>query len=213
MNNKLNILTLAFLTLTTFSVYSNDTIHISINIETPNESTVIDECVRQELFDHAKQSLYAICESASDEFRFNFKKTKSDLEVESDVIAINNAEEITALHNYLVARLLTFIDICNKHAIEENRNVSFNLVNQADDIALTIVCGEVEPQPTYWQSVKHTVSVAADKVTTKATEAGVFIKDVTVAGAEKVSNAAFVVKEKTKHGIHTAAEKISEITE
>lgn len=212
MNNKLNILCLALLSLITCSTQPKDAVHVSICIEFAN-NTVIDESIRQELFEHALQSVHEICEVASCEVKLNIKQTKSELEIDSEVVSTcENDELVRTLNNHLVCKLLTFVDACNQHAVEEGYDITFHIDTTNDEIALVIVCGELEPKPTYWQSVKNTVSVAANAVTTKATNAGVFMKDVTQAGAQKVSNAAYVVKEKTKHGIHSVAEKVSDIT-
>lgn len=213
MNNKLNILALALLSLTTSSAFSNDTFNVSICVETPENLNPIDEKIRQELFDHAVLNLHEICDSAAQELEFYVKKSETELEIESEMVVTENPAQQAALHNYLVGKLLAFVDVCNKQAIEENRNVEFHLDTTEDTVALTIICHEVAPEPTYWDSIKANVTRAAQTVSAKATDAGAYIKDATVAGAHKVSNAAYVVKEKTKHGIHNVAEKVAVVTQ
>lgn len=52
----------------------------------------------------------------------------------------------------------------------------------------------------------------AHVVADKAQDAGSFVKEKTIAGAHKVGDAAVVVKDKAKAGIHSAAEKVADLT-
>lgn len=198
MNNKLTLLSLCFLSLSTFSIQPKEAIQISITIK-----GTADEAARKELFDQAVKSMHDICEATSCEVKLNLNQGVSQTDAEFDT-----ASEVV-LAKALHANVESFVNACNKHANAEGHNVTFCIDDTNMDIAIVITCKEAEPKPSYWQSVKSTLKSAGQTVSTKAKNAGGYFKT----GAQKVADAARTVKDKTKQGIHAVAEKVSEITE
>lgn len=198
MNNNLIALSLGFLTLSTFSIQPKETIQIAITIE-----GAADQAAQQELFEQAVKSMHQICEATSCEVKLHLKQGVSQTDAEFE------AAGQEALDKALQVNVEAFVNACNKHAIAEGHNVTFCIDATDADLAIVISCKEAEPKPSYWQSVKSTVKSAGQTVSTKAKNAGGYIKT----GAQKVADAARTVKDKTKQGIHTAAKKVSEITE
>lgn len=191
MNNNLNILCLGLFSLVIFSLQSNPIVHISITIEGAQ-----DEIAVQELLEQALKGMHDICDATSCEVQINLKQDVVQSDIEYDTESQEVIEQ--ALHK----NVQSFVDACNTYAYKEGHTVTFHIENQQDKLTIVISCKEESPKQGYWQSVKNTVHSAKESVATKAKNAGGFIK-----------GTAHTVKEKTKKGIHTVAEKVSEITQ
>lgn len=191
MNNfKRNLLCIGLLSLAGIQVRAEEPKQVSvvINVETSQVSPEHD-AFKQELFEQVALSLSEICDATSSAYSLSLNK--NDNEINAEV----TAEASLLLEEVLTANLHSFVEACNQHAFENGHNVSFCIEKHDDLFAINISCKEVEPQPTYWQSIKSGVSNAATVVVTKT------------------KNAAYAVKETTKNGIHAVAETVSDITE
>ncbi|MGE0010365.1 MAG: hypothetical protein AB7F19_00180 [Candidatus Babeliales bacterium] len=206
MNNIFKILCIGLFSLTANPVLSRESKHISITIDSVHNCAE-DETFKQELFKQVSTSMHEICEITSHQYRLR-------LEVDESAMTVDISQEFSnELEHMLYVNLYSFVDACNEHATKNGHNVDFLIDHKNEnDIAIVITCSD-PLSPTYWQSIKRSLGYATDVVTTQAKNAGTYIKDSTYAGAEKVSDAAYTVKEKTKHGIHAVAEKVAQLTE
>ncbi len=179
-----NKLTILCLGLLSFATFALPNPTVNISIAIED---IQDEDTKNEIFGKALKCIHDICDATSCKVQLNLKQSPPTSTKEM-------GQEVSS-------DMQAFIDACNKHALKEGHNIRFSLDTHND---IVISCKETEPS--YWQSVKSTA-------TTKAKNAGGYIKDVAHTGAEKLTTAAYTVKEKTKKGIHTVAEKVSEFTE
>lgn len=193
MKNKNSLFSLLLLTLAFNTLQATEDKIIKVIIETPANVSPT-ETYKKQLTEQTTQSINKI----SDATAASLKNNKADKEFE----------------NVLLKNVTDFLKACNTDAKAQNRKVTYTIENNKDTGTMTIKinCKEEKPKAEYWESIKDTVSSAASTVADKAKTAGTFVKEKAQVGATKIKDAAVVVKDTAKQGIHTSAEKISEIT-
>lgn len=219
MNNRFAILFLVFVLLTNVGIKSQESPHvlISVHIES-NYSNSYHGIFKQELFEQVSNSVQNICNATADTYKLFLDKEQR--EVTADL----NIDQDISLKEMLLNNLNNFAADCNEFAAQEGYDIIFYLEPSEEEICITIFCKEIEPELTYWETLKNGLSTISYAIADKAKIASSYIKDASESGAEKLSHAAHAtvekvsdaaqqVKESAKENIHHLAEKVSEETE